>query len=431
MVNLSLDLFRMEEGTYRLRPQAVDLVALVQTVARELQAHARSKDLRLLLQVPPRPVYAQGEELLCYSILANLLKNALEASPEGAEVRVTVHSADEGGGQKLVLDIHNRGEVPEPVRLTFFEKYATHGKPGGMGLGAYSAQLMARVQHGELRMRSGAAGTTLSLLLPQWHAAVPEPASPERTGLDAQARRMDLEPAPALSLLLVDDDEYNIVVLKSALPGGALAVRTAVNGRAALECVRAARPDVIFMDVEMPVMGGIEAVGRIRALQRERGESPSFIAAFSAHDDEATRRKCLEAGFDLYLSKPASREEVLGVLRRGAAAEASFAQRAKEAASGPVWIDAELADLVPKFLDSRRRMARELADAAARGDREALRATAHKLAGGLAMYGFAEASRASAEVEKAALAGELKVLRRQCEALLQLLEQVQPVVRPA
>jgi CheY-like chemotaxis protein len=276
MVNLSLDLYRMEEGTYRLRTQAVDLATLVHTVSRELQAHARSKHVRLRLDFPARRVYAQGEELLCYSTLANLAKNALEASPEGAEVKVSLVREDD----TVVLTIHNQGEMPPQVRADFFTKYATHGKPDGHGLGAYSARLMAKVQRGELTMESGSGGTTLTLRLPRWPGAAP--VASDNTGSISRPSPLTSGPMPELSVLLVDDDEYNIIVLRNLLPSAVLAVRSAVNGRAALECVREERPDVIFLDVEMPVMGGIEAIGVIRALQRERGEEPSTVVAFSA-----------------------------------------------------------------------------------------------------------------------------------------------------
>ena len=420
MVNLSLDLYRMEEGTYRLRAQAVDIGALVQTVTRELQAHALSKNVRLRPVLPSRPVCAQGEELLCYSTVANLMKNALEASPDNAEVRMTLRE----GSEAVELEIHNQGEVPEPVRADFFAKYATYGKPGGSGLGAYSARLMARVQHGELAMDSGPQGTTLTLRLPLWQAAVPQPVE---VGTTSRPGRLEYD-LPPLSVLLVDDDEYNIIVLKSLLASPCLDVRTAVNGRAALELVRDARPDVIFLDVEMPVMGGIEAAQAIRALQRERNQAPSIIAAFSAHDDEGTRQRCREAGFDLYLAKPASREEVFAVLRGEDPAGVQLVSDSLPP-GGQVLVDADLMPLMPEFLSSRRALAQQLAAAAAEGERETVRATAHKLAGSLAMYGFEDASRASLEVEHAA-AGDLGLLRAKCEALARLLADVEPAAKP-
>ena len=420
MVNLSLDLFRMEEGTYRLRAQAVDLAGLVQTVVRELQAHAYSKEVRLVVDLPPEPVHAQGEELLCYAILANLLKNALEASPEGGEVRVRLRKSSDHNGDAVALDIQNAGEVPQAVRDRFFEKYATHGKVGGNGLGAYSARLMARVQRGSLKMASGAEDTTLSLRLPLWTGPVPIKVRPDDHPASVQAREVAL---PARSVLLVDDDEYNVVILRGLLPQP-LSVRTAVNGRAALELVREERPDVIFMDLEMPVMGGIEAVRRIRALQQERGEERSLVTAFSAHDDELTRQQCLEAGFDLYLGKPASREEVLAVL------QGSDPATAHAAGGSPGGMEPWMLPLMPQFLASRREMADELASAAAEGARDKIRATAHKLTGSLSMYGFKDASRASRALEDAAGAEDLDDLQARCAALARMLAQAQ-AQRPA
>ncbi|MEJ5988650.1 response regulator [Ramlibacter sp. PS3R-8] len=425
MVNLSLDLFRMEEGTYRLRAQAVDLGAMAQTVMGELQAHARSKQLRLVLDLPEQPLHAQGEELLCYSTLANLVKNALEASPEGAEVRITLRRSSDGDGDAVALDIHNAGQVPPELRDRFFEKYATHGKAGGTGLGAYSARLMARVQRGSLRMQSGEQGTTLSLRLPLWHSAGPVRAVPGPIIVREPVRPESL---PALSVLVVDDDEFNVVVLKTLLPSPPLTVRMAVNGRGALECVREGRPDIVFMDVEMPVMGGIEAVRGIRALQADRAESPSFIAAFSAHDDDATRAGCLAAGFDVYLAKPASREEVFAVLHRQ---DPETVGHREPAADGPVLVEPALMSLMPEFLSTRRSLAQALAAAARQGEREQVRVTAHKLAGSLAMYGFKDASRASLDLERAAPEEGIEALQARCEALEQMIAAAQPQARPS
>jgi signal transduction histidine kinase/CheY-like chemotaxis protein len=441
MVNLSLDLYRMEAGTYRLRAQAVDLAGLVNTVARELHPHARSKKVRLIVELPPEAVHAKGEDLLCYSIVANLLKNALEASPEGGDVRAKLRSGPSAWGPSVFLEIQNAGEVPAEVRDRFFQKYATHGKNGGTGLGAYSARLLAEVQRGDLGMHVRAGTTTLALRLPLWRAPLPAYATGQ--GELAPARPVAAESLPALSVLLVDDDEYNIVVLKSQLPSPPLTVRTAVNGCDALELVHQARPDIIFMDVQMPVMSGLEAARMIRDHQREQGHEPSFMAAFSAHDDDATRRQCLAAGFDLYLAKPASREEVFAVLRRedphavGPSAPAPLgadaAAGAVDAAGPPpgrVWVEPGLMPLMPEFLSSRRRLAQALVAAAEQGERETIRVTAHKLAGSLAMYGFKEASRASLEVEQSAPEADLRELRARCKALVEMIGSVEPVARP-
>jgi PAS domain S-box-containing protein len=427
MVNLSLDLYRMEAGTYRVRPQAVDLGALAQTVAREVKGHADSKRLELRLVLPTAPALAEAEELLCYSIVANLVKNAMEAAPEGGTVRLAIEPSAAGGRPGWQLAIHNAGAVPEPVRQRFFGKYATFGKAGGTGLGAYSARLMARVQQGELLMATGEAdGTTLTLRLPAWQGApVPVAGDPQAAGTVLSSAA----PLPALSVLLVDDDEYNVLVLKSLLPAPPLAVRTAINGRAALDAVAQERPDLIFLDLQMPVMGGLEAVSRIRELQRQRAERPSVIVAFSARDDDGIRQQCRAAGFDHYLVMPATRDELLAVLRgrlppRQDAGEPS-------AMDDAVWVSEDLMDLMPEFVASRRALLRQLYEAASQGRREAVRKAAHTLAGSLAMYGFMKASRLSREIEEGAGGREPAWLRRRSRALVAQFETDQARVRAA
>ncbi|HEX7384059.1 MAG TPA: PAS domain-containing protein, partial [Burkholderiaceae bacterium] len=152
LVNLSIDIYRMEKGEYRFSPRVVDLTALAEAVARDVRAHAETKGVRIDVRVGGEPAgplasstrraYAWAEEMLCYSVIANLLKNAVEASPDGAAVRLEFATS----GAQVVLRMHNDGVVPDSVRSRFFEKYATYGKVGGAGLGTYSARLMARVQ---------------------------------------------------------------------------------------------------------------------------------------------------------------------------------------------------------------------------------------------------------------------------------------------
>src|SRR5258706_2079191 len=246
MVNLSLDLFRMEQGTYTFRPQAVDLDDMVRKVIADLDSHAASKNVSVKARREgdhSGPIVARGEDLLCYSMLANLLKNAIEASPEDGAVTVTL----EAGAGSVRLHIHNAGAVPEAVRSTFFEKYSTSGKAGGLGLGTYSARLMARVQQGDLGMRTSVEeGTTLTVQLAEAAAdsAAATPGAPAAS--DRAPTRMPV--LPPLSVLIVDDDEFNRLVMRRYLPNPPLEVGMAGNGRAALAAIRHPRFDFVFLD---------------------------------------------------------------------------------------------------------------------------------------------------------------------------------------
>jgi PAS domain S-box-containing protein len=405
MVNLSLDLYRMESGTYQFRPQAIDLMEVARKVAADLEGHAASKDVALRLRQSGRTL-ARAEELLCYSMLANLVKNAIEAVPEGGVVSLTV----EGAGDAVAVHVHNAGAVPRGIRARFFDKYASAGKSAGLGLGTYSARLMALVQEGDITLHaSEEAGTTVSVRL----TASRQPATPGAEAAAPAATGTRAERLPALAaqrVLVVDDDEFNRLVLRRYLPSPPLTVAMAVNGRAALEAARADWPDVVLLDLEMPVMDGYEAAAKLREMERAGGRKRLSIIAISSNDDEAIVQRALAAGCDHYLVKPAPRELLFRLL----AGEKVTLEKITPFVEGPaparVELEPRLKAKLPAFLESRRALLDEAAAAAAAGEREALRRAAHRLAGSFGLFGFDWASGKARSVENDAAAGDLGAL---------------------
>jgi DNA-binding response OmpR family regulator len=164
MVNLSSDLLKIETGTYVLNATPVELLPIVQSVS-ELQKRVfSSKDVSLEVRgvsIPGgKPLSILGDATLCYSAIQNLLKNAFEASPDGATITLSIEYAD-----PVRLVILNSGVVPAAIRDTAFEKYVTHGKPGGTGLGLYSARLLCRAQRGDVELIVDDALNTTSVVV--------------------------------------------------------------------------------------------------------------------------------------------------------------------------------------------------------------------------------------------------------------------------
>ncbi|MCP4685761.1 MAG: response regulator, partial [bacterium] len=141
MINRSLDLFKMERGTYQFQPVRVDLLGVVRNILVDQDNLAQAKGLSVEVWVHGEPAgkrecfFALGEKLLCHSMLANLIDNALEACPEGESVTIDLKKDD-----SVRIAIHNAGAIPEEIRDTFFDKYVTFDKMGGTGLGTYSAK---------------------------------------------------------------------------------------------------------------------------------------------------------------------------------------------------------------------------------------------------------------------------------------------------
>ena len=129
MIHLSLCICMMENGNYALTPVAVDLIRILQNIRTEMHSLLKAKNVSLEMEKDGWPMIwddhfmVMGEKLLCYSVLVNLIRNAIEASPCGTEVIVLLASAN---GQTIV--IRNKGEVPVDFRDDFFKKYATLGK---------------------------------------------------------------------------------------------------------------------------------------------------------------------------------------------------------------------------------------------------------------------------------------------------------------
>lgn len=170
MIRLSLNLYKMELGTYAYNAAPVDILAILREVLADQSFRMRSKGVRVSifaydqLMSENDAFWVQGESTLCYSVFANLLLNGIEASGKNGEVRITLETSADRYAR---IAINNAGDVPAEIRATFFEKYSTHGKSHGTGLGTYSAKLIVATMGGAIDMRTGEGqGTTVTVALP-------------------------------------------------------------------------------------------------------------------------------------------------------------------------------------------------------------------------------------------------------------------------
>ncbi len=165
MINNSLNLYKMEIGSYQYHPLQVDILHLIRKIVIQAKIHILSVEILLNNQPVTKEdtFFIYGEELLCYSMFANLFKNAVEASPKEATITVKLDEKE-----MATIRIHNQGSVPQQIRNHFFDKYATAAKAGGTGLGTYSAKLMAETQGGNISLEtSDEMGTTITVQLPR------------------------------------------------------------------------------------------------------------------------------------------------------------------------------------------------------------------------------------------------------------------------
>ncbi|MBC3908555.1 MULTISPECIES: hybrid sensor histidine kinase/response regulator [Undibacterium] len=171
MVNLSLDLYKMEQGSYIYHPSKVDLGKLLQRILNEVISELNAREISVQFsshcEATPAPIdlYIAGDEILSYSMFSNLLRNAMEAARAHTVIQIELESTDDW----VTIIMTNDGAVPEGIRETFFEKFSTSGKESGTGLGTFSAQLITQTQGGKIRMATSDESntTTLTVRLPK------------------------------------------------------------------------------------------------------------------------------------------------------------------------------------------------------------------------------------------------------------------------
>ncbi len=156
MVNLSLDLYKIELGQYQFHPEKFNVINVLKSAIADLDNLGKIHKVGTKLTCNDQPVdelsivELEAEELLCYSIFSNLLRNAIEASAPGETVNINLTNSP----NELLINISNSKPIPEAIRDNFFDKYVTHGKREGTGLGTYIAKLMVEVQNGEIHVIS-------------------------------------------------------------------------------------------------------------------------------------------------------------------------------------------------------------------------------------------------------------------------------------
>ncbi|MGE4505832.1 MAG: PAS domain S-box protein [Desulfovibrionaceae bacterium] len=169
LIDASLSLHKLEVGTYAIHNGWIDLTAEVRAIRQELLHLTADKNVRIHVETGgddgngSGAGVVRGDKVLVPFLLSNLIKNAVEAAPEGSIV--TVATARDSAQR---ITVHNRGTVDAAIRDRFFDKYATHGKLQGTGLGTYSSKLIAAAHGGDITMTSSEEeGTTVVVTLPQ------------------------------------------------------------------------------------------------------------------------------------------------------------------------------------------------------------------------------------------------------------------------
>lgn len=296
LITQVLDLSRSRSGKVELFVERLDLHALCEECLEILEDEARSRQVKFRLRASSSTRWVEGDALRLRQILLNLLGNALHATPPGGAIEVAAEIAP--GGQGISVSVCDNGPgVPEEIRPHLFRSLEDPGILSDLngGIGLPLASWLATLHGGSLRheQRQGR-GSCFVLTLPAREISPSQPPPSPHADPD---RALPDEP----TVLLAEDNPDIRESLCEFLEAKGCAVMVAANGQEAVEQALARRPDLVLMDVQMPVMDGLAATRALRGIPSLEGLPIVVMTAFASGEDA---ERCRDAGATSYVPKP-------------------------------------------------------------------------------------------------------------------------------
>jgi PAS domain S-box-containing protein len=313
LINDILDLARIDAAKVELNPTDLALASFLAIVTDIVRVKAEEKSLLFVEQfAADLPHSIRADEKRLRQVLLNLLSNAVKFT-DGGQVALAVSVVARAAGKvTLRFDVRDSGigmtSVQQERLFKPFEQVSeAKRREGGSGLGLAISRELVRLMGSDIAVSSEAGDGSrfwFDVELPLGTDRRLESPTPGRPAGYAGRRR---------TVLIVDDIPQNRAVLVDSLNVLGFDLVEAVDGQQAVACAERVRPDMIVMDVTMPVMDGLEATRRIRQSQALAGIP---ILASSGSTDHETEGNCLKAGADAFLPKPIDHDAFLAVTAR-------------------------------------------------------------------------------------------------------------------
>jgi PAS domain S-box-containing protein len=456
IVNDILDISKIESGKFELEKVPFRTERMLANVASMIQDSAAAKELKLeLIHDPAIPELLDGDFLRLSQVLVNYISNAIKFSEKGKIIiRIAMQEETESDiCLRFSVEDSGIGLTPEQMAKLFqsFQQAdaSTSRKFGGTGLGLSICKQLAALMGGEVGVESQAGvGSTFwfTARLGRVQAGLEETRSVKPFGLKTDG----IELLRGASILLAEDNVFNQEVAVDMLEQAGARVTVANNGQEALDWVRRAPFDCVLMDMQMPLMDGLEATRQIRADPALAGLR---VIALTANIMQADRERCFTAGMDDFINKPFLPEEFYGTIASGlrqtragveAPVEVEVEQTATpnvEVCSNPEIIDLsvlaqmfgdnpeKLKKYACRFIDTAQQSMLETEQALAAGDTAKLGAIGHKLKSSASSVGAMGFAALCLALEQYGRADELENARKIAPQLHALLLRIESEVK--
>lgn len=326
IVNDILDISKIESGKMDILPVQYELFSVINDCYNMIFFKAQDKKLELELKIDPCiPSELFGDEVRIRQIINNLLSNAVKYTQEGTVTLAMDFEEQESARINLIILVKDTGiGIKKEDFEKLFESFQRLEEKRnrtieGTGLGLNLTKRLIEMMGGTLTVESVyGEGSTFTARIPQ------EVRSSEQMGdfMERYQRRMvpagqrkDSLTAPKARILVVDDVEMNLKVVKGLLRETKIQIDTAMSGKECLERIQKQSYDMIFLDHMMPEMDGIETLRQMRQTEGYADRAVPVIA-LTANAISGSKERYLNAGFHDYLSKPVREEALLGMLRK-------------------------------------------------------------------------------------------------------------------
>ena len=328
IINDVLDMAKIEADKLELSAIEFSFKTMLQSVLSVIHFRVEEKKQKFIIQVEEGvPQFVIGDPQRLAQVIVNLLSNAVKFTPEGGEIKFT--ASLEGAREdfcELRMEIADNGiGISEEQQQKLFRAFeqAESGisrKFGGTGLGLSISKRIVELMEGKIWAESELGQGSrfiFTVKLKRGESELAPVAEPADVCRVAPAEAEQKSAFPGKKLLVAEDVEINREIVVALLEGAELVIDCAVNGREAVEMVSATpdKYDLVFMDMQMPEMDGLEATRQIRALSLPR-ERKLPIIAMTANVFKSDIEECLAAGMDDHLGKPLNIDEVFRCLNK-------------------------------------------------------------------------------------------------------------------
>lgn len=323
LINDVLDYSRIDAGFLKLQKAPFDLHALLDSLTQQYIPFAMLKGLTLSLRIEANtPQWVNGDIQRLKQVLIHLLSNAIKFTDRG-RIHIRVQDAE---ATKLLFEVSDTGigvapELSEQIFEAFTRAHENTARHfGGAGLGLAITQKIVHSMRGRVGVRPQQPKGSCFWFTADLPAVDPPDTAPQPPPPSPPQQRLASLQLPRYRVLVVDDHPINRKLMGVFLEQLGQAVTFAENGEQAIQAHQSHSFDMILMDIQMPVMDGLEATQRIRADELDRGQDPTPIYAISANSSPQDVAQSKGAGMNGHLAKPVSREviaQTLHTLKRG------------------------------------------------------------------------------------------------------------------